>query len=85
MPARKKLNLEKLNALLATYTEASAAHKKRPLPKCWSRHSYEVGTFLYFFSALIFAHLFFCAAPILFLAACDIFRRVVFFAPRSSR
>src|ERR1700686_5328454 len=87
MPARKKLDLEKLNASLATDTEASAAHKKRPLPKCWSGHSYEVGTFLYFFDALIFAHLARCAAAILFLPAADILRRarVVFFALRSSR
>jgi hypothetical protein len=41
----------------------------------------------YFFPALIFAHLFFCAAAILFRPAADILRRtrVVFFAPPSSR
>jgi len=41
----------------------------------------------YFLPALIFAHLFFCAAAILFRPAADILRRarVVFFAPPSSR
>ena len=43
---------------------------------------YEVGKFLYFFEALIFAHLASCAAAILFRPAADILRRarVVFFA-----
>jgi hypothetical protein len=45
-----------------------------------------VGTSLYFFDALIFAHLARCAAAILFLPAADILRRArVVFAPRSSR
>lgn len=69
--------------------EWRARRKKRPLPKCWSGHSYEIGTFLYLFAARIFAHLALCAAAILFLPAADILRRalarVAFFAPPSSR